>query len=73
MTDSHAETLRCPIDPTRSAALERDQQSLVCARCRVRFPVKLGVPVLLADEADYPTGTRSPETLPCRRGNRPRG
>ncbi len=49
MTDELLAALRCPIDPARSTGLDRDQQALVCRQCRVHFPVKLGVPVLLAD------------------------
>src|SRR5947209_17984132 len=57
--------LRCPIDPAREATLTRDGQTLVCSGCAVRFPVKHGLPVLIADEAQLPPGVRSREQLPC--------
>jgi uncharacterized protein YbaR (Trm112 family) len=70
MTDAFDDTLRCPIDPGREATLDRDQQSLVCGRCRVRFPVRNGLPVLVPGEADLPDGTRSVASLPCLRDRR---
>jgi uncharacterized protein YbaR (Trm112 family) len=72
MTDELIGSLRCPIDPARTAELDRDQQSLVCRCCRTRFPIRLGIPVLLADEAELPPDTSSPDALPCRRSKRPR-
>jgi uncharacterized protein YbaR (Trm112 family) len=65
MQDSLLALLRCPIDPRRQAVLNRDQQTLVCSGCQVRFPIKNGLPVLIPDEATLPEGTRSPDRLPC--------
>lgn len=62
--------LRCPIDPAREAMLARDGQTLVCSGCAVHFPVKHGLPVLIADEARLPPGVRSVERLPCHRSGR---
>lgn len=65
MDDSLLPLLRCPIDPRRQATLTRDQQTLICSGCRVTFPVKNGLPILIPDEADLPDGVRSVERLPC--------
>jgi uncharacterized protein YbaR (Trm112 family) len=70
MSDEFIDTLRCPIDPTRATGLVREQQSLVCRQCLVRFPVKLGIPVLLADEAQFPDDASAILSLPCQRATR---
>ena len=57
--------LRCPIDPAREATLARDRDHLVCGRCSTRFPVRNGLPVLLADEAELPPGCAARANLPC--------
>jgi uncharacterized protein len=67
MDDAFLAQLRCPLDPTREAALTRDQQQLVCTGCAVRFPIKQGLPVLVPDEGELPTGLRELSQLPCRR------
>ena len=67
MDDTVLTLLRCPIDPRRQATLSRDQQSLVCSGCLVRFPVKNGLPILVPDEGELPVGTRSPDRLACLR------
>ena len=72
MDDALLEMLRCPIDPRREATLTRDQQSLVCSGCQVRFPIKNGLPILIADEANLPDGVNAIERLPCIRAARPR-
>jgi uncharacterized protein YbaR (Trm112 family) len=59
--------LRCPLDPERKAALARDEQHLVCQGCSVRFPIKHGLPVLVPDEGELPTGMREVSQLPCQR------
>lgn len=56
--------LRCPLDPRRESPLTRDRDRLTCDRCGVCFPVKNGIPVLIADEADL--GDRTASQLPCR-------
>ena len=71
MDDAFLACLRCPIDPTREATLIREQQSLICSGCRVTFPIKNGLPVLIPDEADLPAGLRHRQQLPCLRGKTP--
>lgn len=58
------EILRCPLDPSRTR-LELDGDNLVCERCRLRFKIKDGFPVLVAEEAILPPGCESLEQLPC--------
>jgi uncharacterized protein len=67
MDDAFLAQLRCPLDPEREATLTRDEQQLVCSRCAVHFPIKQGLPVLIPDEAELPTGLRELSQLPCRR------
>ena len=38
-----------PVEPAGSGAGDAD--TLVCTRCRTRFPVRDGIPVMLLDEA----------------------
>ncbi len=57
--------LRCPLDPTRSARLEEEPDALVCQRCRLKFPIKEGLPCMLVEEAILPPGASSLQTLPC--------
>jgi uncharacterized protein YbaR (Trm112 family) len=57
--------LRCPIDPTRTAALLDEETHLVCERCRVRFRVRDRIPNLISDEAELPDGCNSVKQLPC--------
>jgi uncharacterized protein YbaR (Trm112 family) len=60
------EILRCPMDPSNTRlSLEGDH--LVCQRCALRFPIKDGFPVLIAEEAELPPGCASLEQLPCQR------
>ena len=65
MDDAFLALLRCPLDPTRQATLARDQQTLICSGCKVTFPIKNGLPILVAEEAELPTNIPSPERLPC--------
>jgi uncharacterized protein YbaR (Trm112 family) len=67
MDDAVLTLLRCPLDPRRRSPLTRDEQSLVCDGCRVRFPIKNGLPILVPDEAELPLGVRTPDRLPCHR------
>jgi hypothetical protein len=62
-----ADLLRCPIDPAREATLTRDRDRICCDRCGTAFPVKNGLPILLADEAEMPDGVSSRRDLPCLR------
>jgi uncharacterized protein YbaR (Trm112 family) len=58
--------LRCPMDPARVARLEPADGALVCTRCRLRFPVREGIPCMLVEEAELPPGCGSADELPCR-------
>jgi uncharacterized protein YbaR (Trm112 family) len=57
--------LRCPLD--RQVRLEPADGGLVCRRCRVRYPVREGIPCLLPEEAELPEGCDSLGSLPCQR------
>jgi uncharacterized protein len=57
--------LRCPLDPTRSARLDQEADGLVCQRCRLKYPIKEGLPCMLVEDAILPPGTSSLEALPC--------
>ena len=71
MDEAFLSQLRCPLDPERQATLTREDQHLRCKGCRVHFPVKQGLPVLVPDEAELPDGMREFSQLPCqRRANR---
>jgi uncharacterized protein len=66
----NAETLayfRCPLDPERAAGLVQERDTLVCQGCRVRYPVKQGLPVLVVAECELPEGTTELSQLPCQR------
>ena len=67
MEQTFLDTLRCPIDPKREGTLVRDRENLVCQCCNVIFPVKQGLPVLIASEAVLPDNCPSIDRLPCRR------
>ena len=56
--------LRCPLNPSRTGLVPRDGK-LVCERCALRFPIKDGFPVLVAEEAELPAGCESLSDLPC--------
>jgi uncharacterized protein YbaR (Trm112 family) len=56
--------LRCPMDPSHTR-LTLEEQQLVCERCKTRFPIKDGLPVLVIEEAELPSGCASIEQLPC--------
>jgi hypothetical protein len=46
--------LACPCEhhaPVQPAGGAGGAESLVCTRCRTRFPVRDGIPVMLLDEA----------------------
>jgi uncharacterized protein YbaR (Trm112 family) len=57
--------LRCPLDPARQARLDQEADGLLCQRCRLRFPIKEGLPCMLVEEAELPPGTSSLQALPC--------
>jgi len=62
--------LRCPLNPSRTRLVLEDQH-LVCERCRLKFPIKDGFPVLVVEEAELPPGCESTSQLPCQRDPRP--
>ncbi len=57
--------LRCPLDPSHTSRLEEEGDGLVCQRCRLKFPVKEGIPCMLVEEAELPPGVSSLQALPC--------
>jgi uncharacterized protein YbaR (Trm112 family) len=58
--------LRCPMDPSNTR-LSLEDDRLVCQRCALRFKIKDGFPVLIAEEAELPPGCASLDDLPCQR------
>ena len=46
------ELLRLLACPQCKGALVEDDNGLVCDSCRVRFPLRDGIPVMLIDEAE---------------------
>jgi uncharacterized protein YbaR (Trm112 family) len=60
--------LRCPLDPSRTR-LTLDNDRLICQRCGLRYKIKDGFPVLIAEEAELPPGCDGLEQLPCQRQN----
>jgi uncharacterized protein YbaR (Trm112 family) len=59
--------LRCPLDPAHQARLEQEADGLVCQRCRLKFPIKEGLPCMLVEDAELPPGAGSLQALPCQR------
>ena len=43
------EILACPVC---KGPLRMDESCLVCTSCRLRYPIRDGIPVLLAEEAE---------------------
>ena len=60
------EILRCPLDPSRTRLLLKEDQ-FICERCQLRFKIKDGFPVLVVEEAELPPGCESIGQLPCQR------
>ena len=58
------EILRCPMDPSHTR-LRMEDNSLICERCRLRFRIQDGFPVLVVEEAELPPGCESLHQLPC--------
>jgi uncharacterized protein YbaR (Trm112 family) len=58
--------LRCPLSPSTTRLL-MENDHLKCERCALRFPIKDGFPVLVAEEAELPEGCASLSQLPCQR------
>ncbi len=61
--------LRCPLNP--KVRLELEENHLVCQECLVKYKIKDGFPVLVAEEAELPTGCASLSDLPCQKGKSP--
>jgi uncharacterized protein YbaR (Trm112 family) len=58
--------LRCPMDPSHTR-LELADDHLNCQRCRLKFPIKEGIPRMVVEEAELPPGCASLDQLPCQR------
>lgn len=59
--------LRCPLDT--QSRLEATPEGLVCQRCRLRFPVKEGIPCMVVEDAELPAGCNGVQDLPCQKAN----
>ena len=64
------EILRCPLRPS-DTRLRLVGERLECERCALRFLIKDGFPILVAEEAELPPGCESLSQLPCRREEKP--
>jgi uncharacterized protein YbaR (Trm112 family) len=62
--------LRCPLDPSHTA-LTLEAERLICQRCGLRFKIKDGFPILVAEEAELPPGCPSLDQLPCQKEPEP--
>ncbi len=58
--------LRCPLSPS-DTRLRLQADHLECERCALRFRIKDGFPILVAEEADLPAGCESLAQLPCQK------
>jgi uncharacterized protein YbaR (Trm112 family) len=65
VTQELLDMLRCPLDPGNSR-LDLVGDALVCQRCRLKYPVKDGIPSMLPEEAELPPSCASLDELPCR-------
>jgi uncharacterized protein YbaR (Trm112 family) len=54
------------MDPSRTHLVLEDGH-LVCQRCRLKFKIKDGFPVLVVEEAELPAECHSLKQLPCQR------
>ena len=59
------EIVRCPVTGSR---LRLEQSHLVAETGGLRYPIRDGIPVLLADEAELPPGVESLEQIKSRFG-----
>jgi uncharacterized protein YbaR (Trm112 family) len=57
------ETICCPLGKKELKA--EDENTLVCTKCRTKFPIIDGIPVLLLDQAKLPEGVTSISELKC--------
>jgi uncharacterized protein YbaR (Trm112 family) len=62
--------LRCPLDPSHTN-LTLEAERLVCQRCGLRFKIKDGFPIMVAEEAELPPGYQSLDQLPCQHEPKP--
>jgi uncharacterized protein YbaR (Trm112 family) len=60
------ETLRCPLNPSRTRLI-LDGDRLICERCALRFAIRDGFPILVAEEAELPVGCECLSDLPCQK------
>lgn len=51
------EILVCPNDRGEIEVLEQEQV-IVCKQCGYRYPIREGIPVMLIDEAEKPSGSK---------------
>ncbi len=51
------EILVCPNDRGEIEVLEQEQR-IVCKTCGYRYPIRDGIPVMLIDEAEKPSGSK---------------
>lgn len=58
--------LRCPLNPSKTRLRLEDDQ-LICESCLLRFKIRDGFPVLVAEEAELPKGCKSLADLPCQK------
>jgi uncharacterized protein len=58
--------LRCPLDPSHTR-LDAAADGLLCQRCRLKFPIKEGIPCMLVEDAILPDGCASVQALPCQK------
>jgi hypothetical protein len=56
------EILCCPVG---QAPLKQEDGTLVCTKCGAVYPIKDGIPILLADEAQLPEGVDDITQLKC--------
>lgn len=62
ITEEILHELVCPMG---KYPLTTDGEYLVCTNCGTKFPVKLGIPVLLIDDALLPQGISDYKELKC--------
>jgi uncharacterized protein len=60
------ELIRCPLG---KSSLKYENNSLICTRCGIIFPIIDGIPSLLIDEAKLPAGVSSVSELNCQKDN----
>jgi uncharacterized protein YbaR (Trm112 family) len=63
ISDDLLAILRCPLNP--QSRLVAAGRHLECERCRLRFRIQDGFPILVVEEAELPPGCESLAQLPC--------